>query len=365
MLVFCADTHLCERTWASRPTLVNDAFYSFEQIVNYAINSGAEGVVCAGDMFDVRKPPSAVLRFFRDQISKLEDKRIAFYYIQGQHDLVSPTWASTVSDWPVLLDSAGTIKLDTGFSIAGFSWTPVDQLADRLPDVYGADVAVLHQVWVEFMGDHVATEGRLADVKECNTIFTGDYHHNSILSIDNIVGDKLTVVSPGSTNLRKIDEPARKYFYTADIGSAGIEFNRMDLDTRAVTVVHVNDAADIESAAASVEKFVTANQHAVLGKPIVRVVAAATVPETYKRFNQQFSERAHLFFKIVDVCSEDDLIVDVADISNIGVKPEDFLSLFVDCQSPDFKPLQRLISAADYKQELQKLRQERLNINAT
>lgn len=363
MVVFCADTHLCERTWASRPTLSGDSFYSFKQIINYAINAGAEGVVCAGDMFDVRKPPSLVLKFFRDEIYRLESENIPFYYIQGQHDLTTPTWAGTVSDWPVLLDDAGVISFKTGFTMSGFSWTSVDHLSEKLKALDNSDVAVLHQVWVEFMGDHVATEGRLTDVVSSSTVFTGDYHHNSILSLENVKGDKISVVSPGSTNMRKIDEPANKYFYTADIADSKIEFTRFDLDTRHMSVWYINTEAELEDTAEAIEKFVKSKQHKVLGKPIVRLVVSDNVSDAYKRFNCQFADRAHLFFKIVETATEDDFVVDDV-VSSTAVKPEDFLSMYIESSSPDFKPLQRLISSANYKTELEKLRKERLQIDA-
>ena len=98
--LFCADTHLDVGAWAHKPRLRGDSRWAFEQICDIAIANHVEAVFAAGDFFDVRKPPSEVINSVRANLSRLEDQSIAFYFIQGQHDLALPPWLNAVHDHP-------------------------------------------------------------------------------------------------------------------------------------------------------------------------------------------------------------------------------------------------------------------------
>jgi predicted phosphodiesterase len=64
---------------------------SFECAVSYAINEKVDGVMIVGDLFDRPQVSYALERFIRQQIGRLLENDIHFFYVNGNHDPAGTT----------------------------------------------------------------------------------------------------------------------------------------------------------------------------------------------------------------------------------------------------------------------------------
>ena len=130
-------------------TALRDAYASIDKAIEHKVHN----IFAAGDLIDVRRPPSEVAEFLRTQLDRLAT--ISFRYIQGQHELSSPPWLSAISDNVQHLDGREPVNVygTGGMSLIGIDWQPADKLAEKLeaiPD--DVDILMAHQVWEDFMG---------------------------------------------------------------------------------------------------------------------------------------------------------------------------------------------------------------------
>lgn len=208
--VFFADSHLDTNTWANRPHLQRDSMLAFEHIVNEACQLGVEAILGAGDLIDVKKPPSEVAAFIRRQLDRLVECGIAFAYIQGQHEMSRGVpWFSAMHDEATHINETLLYLSDAIPPVYGLDWRPANQLRLSIGEIpEEAQIVLMHQVWLEHMGPQRGSEGSFTQLPDCKVYFTGDFHEMRVTRQGNS-----TIISPGSTNLRKINEPAKKYYF--------------------------------------------------------------------------------------------------------------------------------------------------------
>jgi len=362
--LFFADSHLDLGAWANRPSLRGDSMHAFEHIVREAIHRKVSAIFAAGDLIDVRKPPSDVIEFIRNKMSWLEKNSIPFYYIQGQHEFATPPWFSAIHDWPIWLD--GTSVEVNGIRVRGLDWTPADRLSEALAGIHNVDILVAHQVWEEFMGSIRGCEGSFSQVR-APVLFTGDYHSNQERDdFRGADGQKLTVISPGATNIRKIDEPAEHYFYTLDEAA---KWTRHSIPGRQVLGYTITDEDgldkligklpdDIEKARRKSDKLVHAD---ALRTPIIWVKYVENIDNAYGRLEACIGDNGHFFAR--PVRAEDEAITverkkrkEVMSNGLVGC-----LELLVapKKEKQDYQALHRLLTCADPKLELQVMKKER------
>jgi DNA repair exonuclease SbcCD nuclease subunit len=83
--VHISDTHLGSRQYSIKER--EDDFYdAFTEAVQIALDQEVDFVVHSGDLFDEHRPDNRALSVFRDNIIKLQAKKIPFYMIMGDHD---------------------------------------------------------------------------------------------------------------------------------------------------------------------------------------------------------------------------------------------------------------------------------------
>jgi len=242
MGIFSADTHLDLNNWSARPDLYGDSQWALEYLVSQTMEM--DFLCLAGDLFDVRKPSSEVIRHFRTQISRLAEADKDFFFIQGQHCMADPPWPTSTQHLPVHLHHR-FVEFSNGMSMFGLDWTPGDRLMSELAKVpHGCDIFVCHQVWLELMGTNIVTEGSFTAIPHATTVLTGDYHENKV--IHDLVGascQTMTIYSPGSTNMRGISEPPDKfYFVLREDGS----WTKHKIPTRPVITAVVSDQDDLD-----------------------------------------------------------------------------------------------------------------------
>jgi len=371
--LFFADSHLDQAAWSSRPTLRGDSQFSFQYIVDKAIELGVDHIVGAGDLIDVKKPDTATARFLRRQISRLQSAQIDFYFTQGQHEYSLPPWLKALHNWP-------TWSHQKWFSIRDdavvycIDWTPADMLQDELAKVpEHTDILVMHQVWDEFMGEIRGCEGSWSHVPYASVLFTGDYHDTHYLEGDKgrafvgANGQPLTVISPGSTNLRKVDEPEAKHFFLL---FSDWSWRKCKIPTRHVLRPVLSDDDDLEDFLSNSEKLISkhcelAEQEGLppgLFDPIVHVTYPEDLDNAFKRLRRTLAgQGAHFFHKAIPIETPEIVVSRQRRQEVVERGLTGCLELLVPKDDYDYAPLYRLLSSSDPRVVLKEMRDERFN----
>ena len=326
-------------------------------------------IFAAGDLIDVRRPPSEVAEFLRTQLDRLAT--ISFRYIQGQHELSSPPWLSAISDNVQHLDGREPVNVygTSGMSLIGIDWQPADKLAEKLeaiPD--DVDILMAHQVWEDFMGDNVVCEGSFDQVPT-KTMFTGDYHKFMDVELTGSKMQKLRVISPGATNIRAMGESSHKYYMLLDDEGC---WHKKRIPTRPYGEMDVFDESDLEALAkdwprkfvnlqkASKERIQLTSHRDLpddLLKPIYRIIHPDHL-SVKKAVQQAIGKDAFIFYKRTRTETEEkkQRRIDRRVVLDRGVNG--CLPLAISREDKRFKPLARLLNSPNPKLELQTMKQE-------
>ena len=241
-----------------------------------------------------------------EQLDRLYENGLEFYYIRGQHE----------GDSDFLAAHSGTRHLDheiphtlnSGERIFGLDYQPIgvlqEQLNTRVTKAANIDILVLHQVWENLMGDIACPQGRWEQIPNVEFVLTGDYHEEYI---DETVsfpdGRNMRVINPGSVCLQKINEPADKYFCvlnsdfsvkkvhlrTRQLIKSDLIFDDNEMD-RFVSKVH----GQLKNAAQAAEQLKLPLD---LIKPLLWVEYNADVANAKQRITKAVNGNAHLFLK--------------------------------------------------------------------
>ena len=182
-------------------------------MVDYAIKHEIPAIICAGDLFDKSRPKSDAAVFLAEQLRRLEDRKIQFLYVDGNHDKMEPSWAE-LGGWAESLHCS--LKNVGGVKFTGLHHRDSDQWSKAVADhpyLDDADVFVGHQAFIELMKNENRSEASIADVRHVNTAIIGDYHKHLDFDVVNASGVEMLVLSPGSTCQQAIDEDAKKSFF--------------------------------------------------------------------------------------------------------------------------------------------------------
>lgn len=229
--VLFADSHLQERSWSHRP-MQNDSYYSFEQIVTYAIKNNLP-MFGAGDLIDRNLNRSGPIVFLSEQLQRLKEAGINLYFTQGQHEMADVPWFDLGGNNVVHLH--GKYVMVDGVKIFGLDYQPAGRLQEELERTVpcNADVLIAHQVWSDFMGSVANPQGGMHDVSFVKMVFTGDFHETHVIKARNKQGHEMTVISPGSGCLQSVSEPADKYFFVLQKDDDGaLSVRKVNLLTR-------------------------------------------------------------------------------------------------------------------------------------
>lgn len=303
--VFCADLHLDDGAWTTRPAIYGDAYCSFAQIVAYCIEYRLP-LVLGGDVLEKKSNLSRPVRKLCEQLSLMQAKDLDVFYIQGNHEYDrNAPWLS-VHPWPKHLHKQ-TVKLH-GVTIYGLDWLPRGEIQEALKAVpAGTDALVTHQVWFDFMQHIGRTECALTDVHNTSLVLSGDFHVTKTVEGVNADGRAVRMLSPGSTCMQDMGESPDKYFFVVgrtQSDDAPVAYEPVQLRTRQLIkhVVETPDELDVLCAgalvkqiAASIELAQNANYAPEIVKPLVRVKFAKNIPDAYLRVVTHVADRAHLF----------------------------------------------------------------------
>jgi hypothetical protein len=292
MFVFAADTHLSSTVWIDRPDIANDSFFAFEQVVDEAISRKVP-LVLGGDVLDKRRPDSATMLVVCTQMQRCQDAGIPVYYVQGQHELDRQTCWLSIHPWPVHLHKKQVII--GGHKVAGIDWLPVGELQAALDEIPAdTEILVCHAVWEDFMGGVGRHDGKFADVPHVRVLLTGDFHENRVEFATGKSGQAVTVVSPGSTHMRKIDEQVAKYCYLI----RDHDVLPLALKTRGFVDITINTPEELAAVSSGLRGGITIGPESDPRlPPLVRVTYYDDIPEVMPRVIAAMGSEACLFWR--------------------------------------------------------------------
>lgn len=371
LAVFFGDAHLDAGAWANRPQIKGDSIAAFQYICNVAIKYQIPYVFGAGDLIDVKKPAPEIVQFVRAQLDKLQEANIQFKFIQGQHEYAADLpWFCAIHDWPDWINGKTvTIRSDyrpeREYYVHGMDWHTADAVGsamDQIPE--DCHILLAHQVWEEFMGDKCGCECSFAQVPYVDTVFTGDFHQNKRVKYRNAQGESMVVISPGSTNMRKIDEPVDKYFY---ILHEDYTWTRVLIPTRRKIEISIRTEEELETfeerfeaALAETLEFITKNLKAP-SRPLVRIIYNDELEQVYTRIKSATDgKNLELFLKPLPASVPEEILIDRQNFNQAASQGlVGMLAVLVPTDSSSYKILSRLIDSVDPKLELQLMKKER------
>jgi hypothetical protein len=306
LFVFCADLHLEDGAWSSRPAIYGDAYYSFEQIIDYCIANKLP-LIMGGDILEKKQNLARPIAKLCDGLTQMQEALVPAYYIQGNHEYDrNAPWLS-VHSWPMHLHKKclpfGSID---GPRVYGLDWLPRGEIQEEFKQVPAdTDILITHQVWKDFMGNVGRTECELTDVHHVNVVLAGDFHVTKTIESVNAHGQPIRMLSPGSTAMQDIGETPEKFFFVISKAENGeIVFEPKALNTRPFLKYTAETQDDLDELCSG--SLVACIDAAIAGakergmpehiqKPLVRIKFNKELPDAWLRLTTAVGERAHTF----------------------------------------------------------------------
>jgi DNA repair exonuclease SbcCD nuclease subunit len=277
--IHCADLHLDSPFEGLRAVdsqmgarLRDATFQAFDQVINLAVQAGADFIIVAGDVYDGEDRSLRAQLRFRDSLARAVEAGISCYVAHGNHDPLSG-WEAGLEMPPGVHRFGGReverLEVRRGGEILahlfGISF-PIrevkENLAARFPQGDGPfAVGVLHaNVGGDPDYDNYAP-CTVDDLLRCRMDYwaLGHIHTRRILR-----PERPLIVYPGNTQGRSIHEPGDRGCYLVRVdetGRAGAEFVATDVVrwfSQAVDIAALNTVDDLLSALSGVKDEVRA-----------------------------------------------------------------------------------------------------------
>jgi len=306
LFVFCADLHLEDGAWSSRPAIYGDAYYSFDQIVAYCIEHKLP-LIMGGDILEKKQNLARPIAKLCEGLTRLQAACVPVYYIQGNHEYDRNAPWLTVHPWPVHLHEYGLPFGDVaGPRVYGLDWLPRGDIQEAFKSVPAdTDILVTHQVWKDFMGTVGRTECELTDVHHVRTVLAGDFHITKTVEGVNAQGQSIRMLSPGSTAMQDIGETPEKFFFVvARDADNKFVFQPQQLKTRPFLKYTVETQEELdELCSGNLVRAITdatavatsAGIPAHIQKPLVRIKFSKQLPDAWLRLTTAVADAAHVF----------------------------------------------------------------------
>lgn len=303
LFVFTADLHLEDGAWSTRPGIYGDAYYSFNQIIDYCIDQGLQ-LILGGDVLEKKSNSARPIAQLCNGLSRMQAANLDVHYIQGNHEYDrNAPWLS-VHKWSRHIHKQ-TVTIN-GVKVYGLDWLPRGEIQAAFKEVpEDTDILIVHQVWKDFMGNVGRTECDLFDVHHVRTVLAGDFHVTKTVTATNAQGQPIQMLSPGSICMQDCGEDPAKFFFVIYGDEKGnFEFRPVPLKTRRFLDYRVEDQALLDNLCAEwlVRDIDAARAEATqsgyppeIMKPIVRMKFDKSLPDAYIRLVTAVGDAAHVF----------------------------------------------------------------------
>src|SRR5215469_14446487 len=230
-----------------RDQLQGATLQAFERVVDHTINSKADFLVLAGDLYDSRDRSLRALLTFRRQMERLAERDISVYIVHGNHDPLNG-WGSEFQLPPNVTTFSGRTDTEPFIrrgrevaSITGVSYTRervLENLAASFKPCGNSpySIAVLHANVGGQTGHADYAPTTVAELVSAgfNYWALGHVHTRSVLATEPAM-----VVYPGNTQGRHAREGGPRGCYQVDVdthGRAHLEF----IETNVVRWAHLD-----------------------------------------------------------------------------------------------------------------------------
>jgi len=305
LFVFTADLHLDDGAWSTKPGIYGDAYYSFEQIIDYCIAHKLP-LILGGDVLERKQNLARPITKLCKGLSRMQHAQLNVYYIQGNHEYDrNAPWLS-IHPWPIHLHDAG-VEFH-GVGVWGLDWLPRGEIQDAFKTLVpeDTDILVTHQVWKDFMGNVGRTECELTDVHHVHTVLAGDFHVTKTVESTNAQGKPIKMLSPGSTAMQDMGETPEKFFFVICEDAGQIVFTPKKLNTRGAVSYAVKDTDTLDQLCAGgfakeiatlVETAQAGGYHTDVHKPLIKVKFDKRLPDAFCALRPQLASRRTCFAK--------------------------------------------------------------------
>ncbi|MCI0421485.1 MAG: metallophosphoesterase [Acidobacteria bacterium] len=363
-----ADSHLQRSAW-SGSSIRDDSKFALQQIIDWCVRYKPTYLIGAGDLIDRQTNRSEPIHFFQQQLDRLQEARVKFAFIQGQHDADDPPWLAG-HRWAIHLHKDSIMIGD--MDVYGLDYQPAGKLREALEEIPEGccDLLIAHQGWGEWMGEATLPQADFADLPgHVKRVFSGDLHQYMLRKHKGKEGQTVVCCSPGSTCMQAIDESPDKFFVTMDEEGA---FKQQKLRSRVMLdwpgLLRKDDLerfmSEIEAAlATATQQGAAQDLPEELLTPLIRVTYSHKLEDCVRRVEKVVGRRAYLFFK--ELPPEEKTVKPdqkAQPVKGVAVTPLTALPKEVDQgKEPEvFDLVSRLLTAGDQKMELAKWRAEYL-----
>lgn len=300
LFVFCADLHLEDGAWSTRPGIYGDAYYSFKQIIDYCIEHRLP-LILGGDVLEKKSNSARPIAKLCEGLTRMQSVGLDVYYIQGNHEYDrNAPWLS-VHSWPMHMHKK-TCPIK-GVKVYGLDWLPKGEIQTAFQEVPpDTDILIVHQVWKDFMGNVGRTECELTEVHHVGTVLAGDFHVTKTVENHNAQGRPIKMLSPGSICMQDCGEDPSKFFFVIAADNAGgFDFRPIPMKTRRFLDYTVREQELLDSLCAGVLTRDIKDACEFMGlpdeiaKPIVRIKFNKQLPDAFLRLTTAVGESAHIF----------------------------------------------------------------------
>jgi predicted phosphodiesterase len=367
IMVLSSDWHLSPQSWKKHPRIVKDSYYSLSQIVDIALSLNVP-LIGAGDLFDVKTPPSESVLACYKEMSRLEKANLPVYYVQGQHEFSDDPWmglcknAVDIDSFKKNSDDPEIFEIN-GISICGMDicQSPLNfgiKLGKLIEKANNSrfDLFVTHQVWGDFIKKSEEPY-LLKNATFANMVYTGDFHKDLILDIDGV-----TCVSSGSIAMQANNEnPNKRVFILND----DMSLSSYWLKTRPFVSLEIKTEKDFEFVMDSEKEALLTGWWYLndlpeyISTPLIVVKYQNTISNAFFALKDKFKEWNNEINPVDFSSAEITAAVErreIRDLVDIG----DCISKCVPPNGITYSDAIRVFNSSDVETEIKSMREEHL-----
>lgn len=321
-LVISSDEHspptLDRGAWASKPEIRGDYERAAQELDTWCEEHAKDGIVrvSCGDTLDSFEPHPDRLAWLTKYFDKHLSHCQAYYYIQGQHDIVvrcrEVTWLSVaVQNKKMVYAHRQVFQINDMLALFHDNTVPAN-LMEYLQGLTVPDdkafTLFCHQLWTPWMSSARSSANLCKLPPYITWVISGDYHIQKDNTIVTDYGQQLTAWSVGPLHIQDISEPTQCRFLVYDFQDR--RMMSIPLSCRKVSRYEITNDDQLQEFEAEVSKWPVFHDEYSVDKPIVVFRYYTTVENAIKVANSVCYMRAHLF---------DDAVVPVTTASALSV----------------------------------------------